>query len=340
MEYIYRALNDSDIVLLKCNKGLMNKEIIDECTYDSFKMLCLLSNEAQILNMSKRDFLGVYEDMKLALVQSESHQIVDKTIKRQEKIEHMILEFMKTGDGSQISSILATLQGHINTGKNKNTPWISFSKDLRAMKRYYIKQSQNKIAVVRSDIQEFFDISSEYGLIAYDLSSRDAIAENHFLINKPQYDIFNNPVFKYTDRSCRSFNYTISSKEVVYYNYVPPEKIVSVLGPFEADLLLNGILNIAFYDRNARYSNIMYHKLLLQLQECLKTAQEYDGCTRYLFEEHIKNGNPIFALAHTAEEIQELTKVKKKILYYVSKVENPLIMHKNLSNIHTMEGIN
>lgn len=337
MEYIYRALNDYDRDLYAWGGNLYNKKAIDNCAYNIFNIWML--SQTALTELTQNEYDEIYHNIKTQCVQAAGNCIHDEVTRKKESVERLIDNLSHQicenyiENTNRILSILSTLQAHLCPGE-KNTEWISLSKSIRAIKRYYLKQSRHQVAVVKSNICQIFDFSDHQKLIACDISNRQAIQNNHFLINKPKY--YNFPYYQQTKKNCKNFNYSVSSQEVVYYNEIPKEKIITLLSPLETDLALNGILNLPFYEQHV-HAHLFYQKLLIQLKNYLINIGGYDDITAYLVEEHIQQQKPIHTLAKTPNEAEHLIHIKKKILSYIPEFHSPLQSGQFKDNIDTME---
>ena len=129
---------------------------------------------------------------------------------------------------------LSNLQTHLRQGSKENTSWISFSKSLYVLRKYYLQQKKHAVVVTKSKIEGILDLFNDKYHIVYDLSSQERIYEvKDLLFNRLQS--FGNVNFS-TRTHLRSvgFQYAIFSK--VYYNYVSVERVIAMLGPLEVSM--------------------------------------------------------------------------------------------------------
>lgn len=233
--------------------------------------------------------------------------------------DHTICEFLDMM--YDYLDIYRTVNTHITFGNEVETNWISFSKSLDiVLNDYYLKQkNKHMIAVVESNITKTLD-GKLFGL---DLSDDNAIREiSVFLINKKNLDN--------TKLNYRGLNYAKSNKEVIYYTYVPIEKIKTILGALQADLLYNDVYNTNMFESK-------YHcNLLYGLKKLIKDKIEEEGLTQLLniFDLVYEKDIPIDTIVSKGNYSKEyLLEAKRKILSYANSEENILIKPFNTQKI-------
>lgn len=254
MQYLYRALNSFDMEIEPFKNGLISKKIIGS-SLESFYAMCFYHTKRieEIFNgyenVTEEIYNSVYNSLKHSLVKGVLPLIVSKAYDDQRYIDSIIQELFQSNKNvfsNSFKDIASTIQTHLCKGSSYETEWISFSKSLESIRKFYLTQEKHEVAVIQSNVDKIFDYSNWPPLIAFDVSSREKIAEiaeERLLINKK--DRYNN--YLTTNLKSRGFNYSVAAEEVIYYSQVPREQIIALLKPLEVDLLLNDALDLEFY---------------------------------------------------------------------------------------------
>lgn len=321
--YIYRAINELDEKIDPTKNGLIAKSIIDEVIYSDYELL-LYSNFRKENNplsqMTDKELNLIYREIR-GNFNLDLHipEIINIANMNQKIANDILRNVMLTNDEyflSQFENILSTKNGHITNGSSIDYPWISFSTDLSLVRSYYEKQEKNIIVVVDSNIVNTFDNIGSDELIALDLSSREKIQENiEFMINADKTP---------TSIYYRGFNYTISDKEVIYYNKVPKEKIVAILNPLQYELLLNDLLTEEYYQLSAGEKYCWRFNILTEMK---KMFQDNHNIINYILEKYYTENISFKKLSESGEYNQyELNEANRFILQKVK--ENQLLREK------------
>lgn len=323
--YIYRAINELDEKIDPTKNGLIAKSIIDEIIYSDYELL-LYSNfhkkNNPLSQMTNQELNSIYREIRNNFVINlHIPEIIDKANINQEQIDNILKKLISTNDIKalrQFNDILSTKNAHITNGSGKDYSWISFSTDLEKTKHYYKEQEKNNVVVVESKINKIFDQINDNILIAFDLSSREKINENkEFMINSDK-----TPTSVYYS----GFNYSISDKEVIYYNRVPKEKIVAVLAPLQYELLLNDLLTEEYYKLSP---DRKYYWRIMVLAELKKLFQDNSDIVNYVLEQYyIKNISLKKLSKKTKYNLNELNEANEFVLQKIK--ENQSIRNKIL----------
>lgn len=308
--YIYRAINELDRQMKPMENGIISRSIYDEIMKPAFDFLVYATfrNENEILNkMTEQELNSIYRNirnnMSLSLF---SYEIIKYADKNQKELNENIIDIIKSNgenieSSRKILSYLATKNGHIAHGNTNDYPWISFSTDYRRVKSFYDCQEEHRIAVVDSNIKMICDICNDDYLLALDLSNENAIKNNNFLINED---------FTKTALNYRGLNYAKSSSEVIYYNRVPKEKIVTILKTLEYELLLLGILDEEYLKLPITAKSYIKMEALTNIKKLIKNRE-------YMFEiiyrEH-------FIKSHSLEKIAKDNKVNLETLKVIKEI--------------------
>ena len=293
---LYRALNKIDIALNPIKEGLYAKG----CMYDNiFDLLCFLN----IANNLNCDYNALKE---IAKTYSEkyAYYVLDdvkySACKENDRVKNLFKDFDFTNVDdlvrrvNLIGNVTSTVNDHFINGNRHFTKWISFTSDIHCIDRYYNNQDIHQVAVIDSDIVSGFDGD----LLVLDASNAESIENNGLFVYAHNYGC------KPSSNS-RGFNNAKSSKEVVYYNYIPKEKILYVLNSLLVDMIYNDMLDLDIFN-NKGY---IYPVSLLSLSYINKYI---DAKYKEVFQEiYINNKNIDLLFDYSYED---LIKIKKEFL--------------------------
>lgn len=322
--YIYRAINEFDEKMDPIKNGLIAKSIINSIIHSDFDFLVYATyigkDDNPFFHMKESEMEKIYrevrKDFELSMHIQEFQRIADQNQKEindifLELINNQSLDYLK-----KLLNILSTKNGHITKGSTIDYPWISFTTSLEKTKHYYENQKKNTVVVVDSNINKFYDVAENAFLLALDLSSDEKIRNNEFIINANKTG---------TRLNYRGLNYSKKDNEVIYYNRVPKDKIVTVLNPLQYELLLNGLLGEEYYKFSQTKKNYWKFMVLSSIKNLLK---ENSNIVNYILEEYYSKNRALKELSETGEyslyelnsanefilaQIKESAKVKEKI---------------------------
>lgn len=286
--YIYRLINELDEKINPLKNGLVARSIIDGITSKEFNFLIYaesIKNERNLLEkFSSKNIRDIYKEIRKISIENNLFEILTVAKHNQEQLNKQLESIFKNKNENNLEciiSILKNINGHITNGYEKDYPWISFSTDLNAIKKYYEHQNINSVVVIDSQNNLLFDECNNDILLAVDLSNRESIQNNPFLIN--------NLGLK-TRENYRGYNYAINSKEIVYYNRVPKEKIVTILKSLQYELLINGLLDEEYYRFSELKKIEINNKILYEMKELFKNDSDI---VNYILEEYYKKSNSL-----------------------------------------------
>lgn len=266
--YIFRALNSMDKKINPKDNGLIAKSIINQVLDSQYQLsidMMVYNQEIDDENTAKSK--EMYHEVRNKLIYEYNiAEILHLAVCENERIKKIIEEVKTTGNINLISvivDILATKNPHLTDGSRNDYGWISFSRDLGIAVRTYCRE-ESTIAVIESDINGYLDNN----LIAFDLSSKAKIRENNKILlntNKTQ-----------TKENYRGNNNAIKSKEVIYYNMVPKEKIVTTLNALEYELMLLGFLEEEYCKYSEEVKNTFRKEILSYIRELFKDGTDLD----------------------------------------------------------------
>jgi len=310
--YIYRVLNDCDIALQPKENGLFNKKVIEDESRVCFDIQRRSNNEIQpfeelfkymLPTYASINQIPIYRKVKLRQV------ALDKKIELLKDINNigidsydsetiMYLEFY-------LRNLFSDVNKHIGKGSTYSTNWISFTKSLDDIVKYYLKQTKShEVAVIDSNIDGIFDGN----LVALDLSTDESISNIRKCLKTKDN--------KYTRLDFRGFKFSKKDHEIIYYNYVPKEKVKTLLTQFEIDLLFNDLADQIFLIENKeRVSYLLKHYLGPKIYG-LNNPELYE-----LFNDIYMNNKAISTLVAKYDKSElELVALKK---YILSHLNNP-----------------
>ena len=313
--YLYRLLNDCDIVLNPKKFGLFGKKTVSSCLEYNYYFLCEVNNYNYNFKNVKSSL--IYNSALFDIISLSNYN------------EYILKEYLCNKipcDNKEkelyFKNLFKTALLHLRNGNNIDTNWISFSKNLSSILDYCNNQNNNHVAVINSDIKGIFDDD----LLALDLSNDDAINKIKCL-----FVVDNNR--RYVSNDFIGFNYSKKSEEIIYYNHIPKDRIVAILDPFVIDLILNDIIdeNIFYsYSKGEQDHLILYLKNYYILNKLLsekkyRLIEIFNLLYKYniSFEELIKKGY----------SYDELSNAKTEIFSYLSSLDMEFIKSSNKQKV-------
>ena len=315
--YIFRAANELDIEMNPKENGIISKSIYGKVLWEPFNFLVyatFIGRENPCLKMKERDINKLFHEIRTSIglnfYKNEIISLADNEQRRVNDILRKTILEQESESVRQIVDIFKTKNGHITKGSQKDYPWISFTTDLTKTRHYYEDQNKHEVIVVDSNIEKFVDISEDNFLFALDLSSREKIADNEFIINVDGTR---------TAINFRGLNYSKSDNEVIYYNKVPKEKVVTILKTIQYELLTSGILSEDYY----KMSSLKQHRIqILSLLNMKKILENNGDIFNYLLNKYYIENNSLKSLEKKGEySVQELREANQKILQKLKRDE-------------------
>ncbi len=315
--YIFRAANELDIEMNPKENGIISKSIYGKVLWEPFNFLVyatFIGRENPCLKMKERDINKLFHEIRTSIglnfYKNEIISLADNEQRRVNDILRKTILEQESESVRQIVDIFKTKNGHITKGSQKDYPWISFTTDLTKTRHYYEDQNKHEVIVVDSNIEKFVDISEDNFLFALDLSSREKIADNEFIINVDGTR---------TAINFRGLNYSKSDNEVIYYNKVPKEKVVTILKTIQYELLTSGILPEDYY----KMSSLKQHRIqILSLLNMKKILENNGDIFNYLLNKYYIENNSLKSLEKKGEySVQELREANQKILQKLKRDE-------------------
>lgn len=311
--YIYRVLNDCDIALQPKEHGLFNKKIIEEESRICFDIQLMSNNEIQPSEELFKYLLPTYAGVNQFLISKEAkirQEVLEKKLNLLREINNGAIENYDSDTIMYLElyfrNLFSDINKHIGMGSTYSTKWISFTNSLDNILKYYLNQTKShQVAVVDSNIKGIFDDN----LIALDLSSQANIEK----IRKCLITLDN----KYTNLNFRGFKFAKRDNEIIYYNYVPKQKIRAILTQFEIDLLFNNLVDQdLLLEHLYPLSYIIKTKLGNEIHN-LNNSELYE-----LFNDIYVNNKALSTLVAKYDKSEfELVALKKQILSQLANLE-------------------
>mgnify|MGYP004504779921 FL=1 len=340
--YLYRAINDNDLSTLNLNEGLYSKDITESLKEETFYFLLYANRQLDnFLKLPKEEQKSIYksyihdfifdsiklrdlatidlnkinfDDVKSLIDEQKnickrcvydfifgSIDLRDLAIAvdkiKVENIDKIIIEKIKN-----IYDAFGTINNHLANGTRCATSWISFTKDIHNIEKYYLRQRINKVVMIDNSN---LDLNIDCNTLAIDIGNPDKLKklnENKLLLTKK---------LGLTKSGFHGFNYSIRDKEVIYYSHIPQEKIITVLNPMEVDLLYNDLLSEKIYKLNNDERHRFYEYFNKYIKILLKDLSDIEE--KVLFE-HYFNSKSLASLYSDARDADKFISAKKKIL--------------------------
>lgn len=333
---LLRALNEYDIVSDPTNNGIASKQMIYNLTkeyYDNSKNLEYMSLNSKEKNIFIREHMDEY-------LISHIHKLEKSFIKRNKLYRDTMNALLNNHNPAgyiMFIKYMSTLQNHLHNGSRLDTNWISTSKTIDGVKKYYDKQETHSIAIITSNTNGIID--SDH-ILTVDVSSNEKISNNPYLYNKIQcdniellaylstqfpsiLDDFNIDYLINTSKKSLGFTYSKKSDEVCIYEYIPKEHIIGIIEALQFDLIKADPFNFNFFKLDKKEQEIQLKKLKSILLKLIK--QENNPYLLYVFEQLYLNNKNINSLI-------TLTDSREKIIYNRNKI---LKLARIIPNIQT-----
>lgn len=204
--------------------------------------------------------------------------------------------------------LISSANSHVLKGSSINYNWISFSKDIFSIEKYYLEQKNyNYIAIIESSNETFEEHNGDY-LIKTDYSTIANMQENEYLMTQMGEKI---------DENSRLATYGIRSKEVCFYGHVPQDRIVAILRALEAVMIFRGIISLR---EILSLSNFERLNLLMSITSYLKTIYQNDELALYIINEHYIKNRSIFSISEGYQDIEKFNQTFFSIIDSISSI--------------------
>ena len=259
MNILFRVLNDYDIACDPLKNGLASKKLIYDAT-----LSYLEENEKDKIRLLDKNEIDKYcKDNMMKYINTHQYKLKRIIDKRGSKITKTLsmIDFGDLESWSKLLYYLSTLPLHLSSGSRVNTDWISTTKRIDSIFKYYKNQKIHKVAVLGNIGSGIYG----GGTLVLDLSSRDMIDDIRGIINKKitdnEYkevikraresylslaDLMVDDTFSLTSDKFVGYNYANCDNEVCIYRFFPSERVISVLEQIQMDLISLNKFNFEF----------------------------------------------------------------------------------------------
>lgn len=204
--------------------------------------------------------------------------------------------------------LISSANSHVLKGSSINYNWISFSKDIFSIEKYYLEQKNyNYIAIIESSNETVEEHNGNY-LIKVDYSTIANMQENEYLMTQMGEKI---------DENSRLAAYGINSKEVCFYGHVPQDKIVTILRSLEADMIFRGIVSLEEILSLGDFERL---NLLMNITSYLKTIYQNDELALYIINEHYIKNRSILSISEGFKDIEKFNQTFFSIIDSISPI--------------------
>lgn len=333
MEVLFRALNELDIMCDPLFNGVASKKLIYDLTYSY-----LQSNDRNYFDSLNDKEKDIYcKENMIDYVKTHQYKLKKMIDRKGIEVRNNLYGITTCNPQSWANLLyyLSTLNTHLSNGSRVYTDWISTSKDLKSIMKYYKEQSIHKVLVLGTASGGLMDDNT----IVIDLSNRKYIEETLFLLSKKtgfndinsfmEYSrkcnvnvesFFENGLFVNTNEKFTGFNYANYDKEVCIYRYYPSECIISVLEALQIDLISLGLFNNKYFllDKKDQVMELEKMKMILK-NKILKLNDSY---MYYVFNELYLNNKNINIIKTSELDEDKIKYNRFKILKLVKNIPN------------------
>ena len=245
---IYRALNEDDFDINVFENGLFSKANINDALQKVIDT-AIIGDNIELIDKQYKENFNYYREENPTLSGYNIIGIMQSAIDKQDRLNYLREGFNSNMDNPSLKDeyrdaildILASKNAHILHGSNGDYDWISFTKDLNIFLKYYLGQKRRHMGVcMNSNIVNYL---FDGDMLAADMSNIDVIENSGIISNKKDRE----GIYKETDINSRVIRYALADKEVLYYNYIPRERLM-FLEPLQVDMLYNDMFNYKYFE--------------------------------------------------------------------------------------------
>lgn len=263
---LYRVLNKYDMLYNPLENGLASKKLLYNMTYDY-----LNSTQKEYLSKLSKNKRELYVKNNIEFyINEHKKDIGNKILKRGNKVysnlsgihrmknltiddinnnyyETILKQYNKSW--LYLSYYLSTINNHLINGSKTFTNWISTTKNINKLIKYY--NDTSKIAIIKTTSMGLMDNNT----LVVDMSNMESINEMIMFLSKKIeeddfkkfYNIskennFNKQLYESylhnkTNENFMGYKYSSFDEEFLIYEYYPKENIVCTLDKLQIDLL-------------------------------------------------------------------------------------------------------
>ena len=294
MSYVYRALNEYDLKLDPVTNGISNMK-------DIYELLNIIDNaffysRQYELNTTYKEYKKKFKKafQNNDLLHLLNTDVFYDILQEQNRLEKIINNIKNSNDSEIIAKnlkllfeITSTVNAHFTKKNSTYTKWISTTRSLECISKYYLNQDIHKVAIIKRKNGIMYD---EFRNLSLDYSSKENILNEGLAINKKANKVGISD-YRLTDINSMPINFAVKEQQIPFYNYISPESIIKICGPLEVDLLLNNSLS----DKALTISSSTYNCLLHSFINTI--SQKLTSTELFLLNEHYKNEKSLSSLA-------------------------------------------
>lgn len=339
MMLLFRALNEFDILTDPINNGLASKKLLYDLTKSYYDVNP--TKEYNKLNIKEKD-LYIKEHI-TEYIKTHNHKLEKIFLRKTNDIRNTIndLTYYNFSEKNinpyyNLVKCISTLNNHLVNGSKTYTEWISTSKNLEKVFKYYNEQNIHSIALLYTNSGGVFGDDN----IAVDLSLKNNKDFKEVFLSKKitneelksyvkEYGVdistlkkFKEDIFQETNSNFMGYNFSLYDEEVCIYKYLPKKNIISILETLQVDLLLLKFFNIDFFKLSKVEQKESFNKLKDQILKTIVKLE--DPFLLHVYEEIYLNNKNINTL-YSKIERGKVNKERMKILKIAKKCNNPQI---------------
>lgn len=251
---LLKLLDSYDRATDPLNNGIASKELL----YDMTNSLYSKSSDFKKLNLLEQDdfikeHLGEYIDCYVLVLKKKFNL---KNIQVEEAIKGLNKEDKE--EAIKVMNYLSSLHKLLNDRFSDFNNWIVASKDFKTIESEYNKQDIHRVAIIDTETNGIFDKDNRIGI---DISNPDTIAAVKYISNPKNLNSellqimsilteCNKKIADYFIKklalAAKEDTINITSNSVAFYDYIPSNRVLSVFGALQMDLLCNKLLNIDY----------------------------------------------------------------------------------------------
>lgn len=345
---LYRVLNKYDMLYNPLENGLASKKLLYNMTYDY-----LNSTQKEYLSKLSKNKRELYVKNNIEFyISKHKKDIGNKILKRGNKVysnlsgihrmKNLTIDdinnnyyetILKQYNESwlYLSYYLSTINNHLINGSKTFTNWISTTKNINKLIKYY--DDTSKIAIIKTTSMGLMDNNT----LVVDMSNMESINEMIMFLSKKIeeddfkkfYNIskennFNKQLYESflhnkTNENFMGYKYSSFDEEFLIYEYYPKENIVCTLDKLQIDLLGAKLFDLPKYASLPKDEQV---RQLAILKEVLsdKIKKIDDPFLMEVYKKvYIDNESMDFINVLNTEKINNS---KLKILKIASKINN------------------
>ena len=357
MTFLYRALNEYDILCNPLYNGLASKKLIFELTQNS-----IINSESHYFNSLSKKEQDLYVKSKMNdYLKKNQSNLSNKFLNKSKNISKNVSKFNRMFNFSiddynkkytdiiiqhyfeswlYICYYLSSLNNHLVNGSKTMTDWISFTSDINNTKKYYDSQDYHNLAIIGTNSYGLCDNNT----LIVDLSSKEKIefildiiskkinsTEFNKMYNEIKEEGFTKllqetDVFNKSNINFMGYNFSAADKQWCVYNFLSQDNILSILETLQIDLLGIKRFNLKDYCILPKENQIEQLKILKELLKRKIVNQNDTILLNVYLELYYNNKNERISNLNIFEKNNILLN-KTKILKLASEIPNIQIKH-------------